>query len=285
MKLTNFTDMLDHAQKHHYGLGAFCCCNAETALAAIEAGSKLRSPVLFIASHEETPILTPKGLVEVVKCVAEGCGVPVGLHLDHAPTVDFVRECMDAGFPSVMYDGSSLPFEENIKNTRLVVEEAHSRGIGVEGEIGAIGRCDKSTVEGGKTTLTDVDEAVEFVERTGVDALAVSIGNSHGMYTSLPQLDFELLQEIRNRVNVHLVLHGGSGTPPDQLNEAVRIGITKINVASEIGKAYINGIVDFHNARSGNFWWTHGVLEAKLAARAVVERWMIQLESAGKTDV
>lgn len=285
MKLRNITDMLDHAEKHHYGLGAFCCCNAETALAAIEAGIKLQSPVLFIASHEETPVLGPKGLVDIVKCVAGDCGLPVGLHLDHAPSVEFVRECMDAGFPSVMYDGSGLPFEENVKNTRMVVEEAHGRGIGVEGEIGAIGRCDKSTVEGGETTLTDPDEAVEFVERTGVDALAVSIGNSHGMYTTLPNLNFELLKEIRSRVNVHLVLHGGSGTPPEQLNEAVRIGIAKVNVASEIGKAYINGIVDFNNAKNGNFWWTHGVLEAKLAAKAVVERWMHQLGSEGKAGL
>lgn len=270
--------MLEHAARDHYAVGAFNYCNAETAQAAVEAGVALRSPVMFIIGPWEIPLLGAKMVVKLAEIVAASADVPVCLHLDHAEDVDLVKECIDAGFPSVMMDASKYEFEENIRLTRLVVEMARPLGVTVEGELGAVGRVDDSTPEGGAgDTLTIPSQAAEFVERTGVDALAVGIGNAHGIYTKRPVLDFERLAEIRQAVSVPLVLHGGSGTPPEQLHRAIDIGISKVNVASEIGRAFMKAI-----GNTEKTWYAHTLVEAKAAAREVVERWMRELGSAGR---
>jgi len=277
--------MLEEAQKNHYAVGAFNYCNAESAQAIAEVGCELRSPVMLITGPWEVPILGAKMLADIAKWVAAEASVPVCLHLDHATEIELVRECIEAGFPSVMIDASRHNFEENIRLTKMVVDMAHPRGITVEGELGAVGRVDDSTVEGeGESSLTEPDRAAEFVERTGVDALASAIGNAHGIYTQRPILDFERLTAIRNATGIPLVLHGGSGTPADQLHQAIDIGISKVNVASELGRAFLNAIERFDESRDHKAWWGHAIIDAKSAIKQVVARWTKELGSVGKVE-
>lgn len=282
-RLVGLTEMLDSAQRRHYAVGAFNFCNAETAQAVTEVGFALRSPVMFITGPWEIPLLGASTLVELAESVAARVDVPVCLHLDHATDLRLVEECIEAGFPSVMMDASHCDFEENVRLTKLVVQMAHARGITVEGELGAVGRVDEASVEGnGGASLTEPERAAEFVERTGVDALAVAIGNAHGIYTQRPELDFDRLQEIRDITDAPLVLHGGSGTPPDQLRRAIDIGISKVNVASEIGRAYIDAIQQSVTNKNGKTWYAHALVDAKDAVKQVVGRWMVELGSAGE---
>lgn len=283
MELIGLTTLLDDAQKNHYAVGAFNYCNAETAQAIVEIGSELRSPVMFITGPWEIPLLGAEMMVDIVKWLAARTDVPVCLHLDHAVDVDLVKECIEAGFPSVMMDASQCDFEENIRLTKMVVDMAHAKGITVEGELGAVGRVDDSSVEGeGPAALTDPQKAAEFVERTGVDALATAIGNAHGIYTQRPVLDFPRLEAIRKATGVPLVLHGGSGTPADQLHRAVEIGISKVNVASELGRAFLNAIEEFDQAKNGKAWYAHALVDAKSAVKQVTGKWMKELGSAGR---
>ncbi len=284
MELVSLKPMLDEARRGGYAVGAFNFCNAETALATIEAGRELRSPIMFITAPMEMLMLGPRLAVQLIRWMANEVDVPVCLHLDHATSIDDIRECIDAGFPSVMIDASRESFEENIRLTRLVVEMARPRGIAVEAELGAVGRVDAATFEGAGSVsgLTDPGQAAEFVERTGIDALAVAIGNAHGIYTQRPVLDFERLEAITNAVPVPIVLHGGSGTEPWQLEKAVQLGICKVNVASELARAYLNGINGAMEREKGNIWYSFALNEGKEAVKQVVARWMRQLGSAGR---
>jgi len=285
LELVGLNPMLEEAQKNHYAVGAFNYCNAESAQAIAEVGCELRSPVMLITGPWEVPILGAKMLADIAKWVAAEASVPVCLHLDHATEIELVRECIEAGFPSVMIDASRHNFEENIRLTKMVVDMAHPRGITVEGELGAVGRVDDSTVEGeGESSLTEPDRAAEFVERTGVDALASAIGNAHGIYTQRPILDFERLTAIRYATGIPLVLHGGSGTPADQLHQAIDIGISKVNVASELGRAFLNAIEQFDESRDHKAWWGHAIIDAKSAIKQVVARWTKELGSVGKVE-
>lgn len=283
MELIGLNPMLEEAQKNHYAVGAFNYCNAETAQAVAEVGCKLRSPIMFITGPWELSLLGVKMMADIARWVAKEADVPVCLHLDHASEIDLVRECIEAGFPSVMMDASQYDFEENVHLTKMVVDMAHPKGITVEGELGAVGRVGESTVEGaGEASLTDPDKAAEFVERTGIDALASAIGNAHGLYTQRPVLDFERLEAIRNATGVPLVLHGGSGTPSDQLHRAIEIGISKINVASELARAYLDAIKRFQESKEGNKWYAFALMDSKAAVSEVVARWMQELGSANR---
>jgi tagatose 1,6-diphosphate aldolase GatY/KbaY len=281
--LIGLTPLLNHARKYRYAVGAFNFGNAETAQAIVEAGESLGSPVLFIYAPSEVRLYGAQAVVDIARCLAARTSIPVGLHLDHTGDIETVQHCIEAGFPSIMIDGSALPFNDNVRLTKAVVALAHERGVAVEGELGAIGRVDDSTPEGSKiSTLTDPQQAAEFARLTGVDALACSIGNAHGIYPQQPHLDLDRLARIRELTSTQLVLHGGSGTPADQLRKAIEIGITKVNVASEIGRAYLGGINDCMARTGGKEWWVHALIEGKQEVRKVVERWMHQLGSAGK---
>jgi ketose-bisphosphate aldolase len=272
--------MLEEARQDGYAVGAFNFANAETAQAIVEQGAALRSPTLMMIGPWETPLLGAGFVVDIAKRLAERADVPVCLHLDHASEVGPIRECIEAGFPSVMIDASRCEFEENVRRTKVVVDMAHAKAVAVEGELGAVGSVGDS-VEGDRAaSLTDPRQAAEFVERTGVDALAVAIGNAHGIYTQRPELDFERLQAIRDATGVALVLHGGSGTPSAQLHRAIEIGVAKVNVASELSQAYLGAIRE--RLASGNAWYSHAMMEAKAAFGQVVARWMRELGSAGK---
>jgi tagatose 1,6-diphosphate aldolase GatY/KbaY len=181
-----------------------------------------------------------------------------------------------------MLDYSLRPFQENVEALQRVVAKAHPRGVTVEGELGTLGQVDDVTVEGGKTTtLTDPDVAARFVEATGIDTLAVSIGNAHGIYTTLPQLDFERLAKIHKAVSIPLVLHGGSGTPPADLQRAISLGIAKINVATELITAMRKSL--FHQWGAGkNLWAPVAQAVAIEAMIPVLEKWLRLTGAAGR---
>ncbi len=280
-ELTTLKTMLAAARDGRYAVGGFDFCNAETAQAVLAVAQKLRSPAMLISAASELRLCGIAETVKIVRLLAEAYDVPLCLHLDHTDNYEEVCEAVDAGFSSVMIDGSHFPFEENVELTRRVVRYAHAKGVSVEGELGAVGQNKDAQHEGvGPQSLTDPEQAAAFVEQTGVDALAVSIGNAHGLYAKRPELDFELLREIGRRVAVPLVLHGGSGTPSDQLHRAIELGIRKVNVASEIGKAFTETFVSKMNA--GGTWWVFALQDAKAAIGPVVERWIKQLGSDGK---
>lgn len=283
MELVGLDRMLKEAQANHYAVGAFNFCNVESAQATMEKGCELRSPVMYIIGPCEIPLLGAKTMATIARLMAAEADVPVCLHLDHATSIDLVKECIEAGFPSVMMDASQYAFDENVRLTKMVVDMAHAKGITVEGELGAVGKVDNSVMEGEvATSLTLPEEAAEFVERTGIDALAIAIGNAHGIYTQSPELDFERLQAIRDAVSVPLVLHGGSGTPADQLHRAIDIGISKVNVASELSRAFMNTLHSYYDTHDGKGWYAYALGDAKRAVAQVVERWMMELGSVNR---
>jgi tagatose 1,6-diphosphate aldolase GatY/KbaY len=208
--------------------------------------------------------------------------VPAALHLDHGDSFEMVDECIRAGFTSVMLDYSLRPFEENVQALQRVVAKARPKGITVEGEIGCVGKVDDVTVEGGHaSTLTEPSDAARYAEMTGVDALAVSIGNAHGIYTRLPVFDFDRLEKIRDAVSVPLVLHGGSGTQPEYIQRAVSLGMAKINVASELCKAFRDTYsADHANGKIG--WLPTTLAAARKSMGEVMTKWFILTGAAGK---
>jgi len=260
MLVTN-KEILSTAKAEGYAVGAFNINNLETLLAVVEASVEERSPTIVAVTPSAIKYAGLKYLVRMVKAATESAPVPMSLHLDHGEDVETVSKCVDAGFTSVMIDGSHLNFEENISLTKHVVDLAHSKGVSVEGELGRLAGIEESTVEEKEAILTDPNAAKEFVERTNVDALAVAIGTSHGAYKfkAEPKLDFERLKTIRKRVKVPLVLHGASGVPswivekatkygaelsgakgiPDEhIKKAVSLGITKINIDTDLRLAF-----------------------------------------------
>ena len=241
MKFAPMKEILDLAEKKGIAYGAFVTVSYDSALAAIEAGSELNVPVIFITGTDCCELMGGfEGTVETVKRAAKNAMVPVALHADHFRTYEDCVAAIKAGYSSVMIDGSSLPFEENVALTRKVVEFAHPLGITVEGELGKlVGEEGDLIVKGPEAAQTDPEEARRFVEETGVDCLAVSIGTQHGAYIAAPHLNIPRLQAIREVVDVPLVLHGGSGTPTDQVQDAIRHGIRKINVATDVLTAMV----------------------------------------------
>jgi len=275
-------ELLADAVRGGYAVPSFCVWNAESARVVLEAASDLKAPVVVMCGPGEFRVLPPEAMAGAIRAVAAGFAARAALHLDHGDSPDLVRRCLDAGFTSVMLDYSARPFDENVEAMCGVAAMARPAGATVEGELGAIGRADDIVQEGGgHPTLTDPDQATEYVRRTGVDALAVSIGNAHGVYTTLPRLDFERLAAIRSRVDVPLVLHGGSGTPEEDLRRALSLGIVKVNVASELVQA-VRGLLEEEFRAPRRRWLPQVLGEAAGAAAPVVARWIRRTGAAGR---
>jgi fructose-bisphosphate aldolase class II len=240
--LTTLKEVLADARARRYAVPAFDCVEDVMVRAILETAEAHKAPVVMMCLE---PDLRGNGWVYVpglIKAAAAHHNVPVVLHLDHANSLELIRRAIDGGFTSVMIDGSSLPFAENVRLTRAAVEMAHPRGISVEGELGHVGGMDLEATLRRDSVLTEPDEVARFVEQTGVDALAVSIGTSHGVYQSLPNLNIERLKELHAISTVPLVLHGGSGTPEDQIRNAVRHGICKLNIYADCRIAMGRGL-------------------------------------------
>jgi len=275
--------LLQEALAGGYAIPAFCVWNAETIEAVLQTAQALKAPVIIMSGPAEFGLLPPSRMAAVARTIAENCNVRAALHLDHGDSQEVVDSCLDAGYTSVMLDYSRRPYAENAGALKQVVTKAHSRGVTVEGELGKVGQVDQATVEGGvSAALTDPDTAARFVEETGIDALAVAIGNAHGIYTVLPQLDFDRLAGIHAAVSIPLVLHGGSGTPEPDLQRAISLGIAKVNVASELVKAQRSCLLE-QWGESRNLWVPVAQTLAIKAMIPVLEKWLRITGAAGRS--
>lgn len=234
--LANFNTVLKEAYEQGYAVGAFNCYNYETFKGAIDCAQEMNQPVIVAFGEKYLKNMSLETAAAIVKSLAEHLSIPVCLHLDHCSDMSVVYKAIKAGFNSVMYDGSALPFEENLKNTKLVCEVAHACGVTVEAELGSLqaGLHSHEGTADDKEVYTDPVSAQRFVKETGVDALAVSIGTVHGMYKGKPDIRVDILKEINAMTNIPLVLHGGSGTPEEDIRNCIKNGIAKINVNTEI---------------------------------------------------
>jgi fructose-bisphosphate aldolase class II len=235
--------MLTHAYENQYGVGAFSAHNAETIQAILWAAEEEQAPVMIQIGQKVIQYIGLEEMKRMVDIFAKDTTVPVCIHLDHSRQYEQTLKAIQLGFQSVMFDGSGLPFEENVKITKRVAEIAALLGIGSEGEIGKIGGTeDDITVAEEDALVTDVDEAVTFAEQTGIDYIAVSIGTAHGIYEKTPNLRFERLKDISEAVKRPVVLHGGSSVPDEQVQKAINLGVAKINIDTELRQAFTLGV-------------------------------------------
>ena len=225
-------ELLNEARQHRYAVPGFNCVADVMIRGIIDRAERIRTPVFLMLYVGEIDDKTWWYYPTLIRAVAERCTIPIVMHLDHAPELDQIRAALDNGFTSVMFDGSDLSFDQNVEMTRKTVEIAQPYGATVEAELGLVGGFGHGDVDI-PNVLTQPDEVVTFVERTGVDSLAVSIGTAHGVYQQLPKLDIPLLKELNAASKVPLVLHGGSGTPDEQIRAAVENGICKFNVYAD----------------------------------------------------
>ena len=235
MTLINPLIFIKKAEENKVAIAAFNVHNMETIQAVIEAAYEERAPVII----QTTPgTLKHAGIPYIAACVkvaAEIYNIPIALHVDHCNSYKMIVQCVQNGYTSVMIDGSKLPYDENVALVRKVVEIGSYAGVAVEGELGKIGGTeDDMFVHDREACFTVPEEAKSFVQATGIDTLAIAIGTAHGVYKGEPKLDFERLTQIRNMLTLPLVLHGASGVPDDSIREAIKRGISKINIATEL---------------------------------------------------
>lgn len=236
--LVNMKDILDAANRDGYAVMAVNSVNMEMARAVIGAANEEHSPIIVqLGKGQMARHAHPDDIIPMLLDMARRADVPVCLNLDHGPDFEAEVDAMHRGFTNVMIDASSLPFEENVRRTRQIVDLAHAQGISVEAELGHVGQAADGD---GKTAdmYTNVEQAKEFVARTGIDALAVAIGTAHGKYPDgyVPKLDFERLRELKTALKMPLVLHGGSGSGEENIRKAVAGGINKINVYTDVSR-------------------------------------------------
>lgn len=281
--LITMSEMLKIAKENHFAVGAYNISDANIFKAVVEKAEELKAPAIIAIHPDELRFISEEFIAYIKERIIKS-SVPFVLHLDHGATVKDVVTAINNGFTSVMIDGSHLPFDENAKLTKEVVEIAHTVGVSVEGELGTIGDTGTS-IEGGVTeiTYTKPEEADEFIRRTGIDSLAIAIGTAHGIYPEnfVPKLKLDILDEVANTVDIPLVLHGGSSNSDEEINKAVGKGIQKINISSDTKKAFfhkLQGLLD------SDVMWEPNVLFPPCieAAKEIVEYKMNLFNSVDK---
>jgi ketose-bisphosphate aldolase len=275
-------DLLGRAFRGGYAVPAFCAWNAETMELILGVAERMRAPVILMSGPGEFTVLSPAAMAAAARAMEGLHHASAALHLDHGDSMDMVRACVEARYTSVMLDFSARSYEENAQGLRDVVALARPKGISVEGEIGRIGKADDATAEGGAgSAYTKVSDAVRYVKDTGVDFLAVSVGNKHGFYQGTPHLEFGLLAELHAAVPVPLVMHGGTGIPEKDIQKSIGLGIAKVNVASEL----VHGVRTRLSEQWGkgeNLWTPLAMGEAKKVMVPVVEKWFRVTGAEGK---
>ena len=252
--LVTTKEMLLDAQKNHYAVGAFNIENLEFVMAVLAAAEETKSPVIMQTTPGTVKSAGLDYFYGMVKAAAERASVPVALHLDHGDGFDRCMQALRVGYTSVMIDGSHESFEDNIALTASVARVGAAMGVPVEAELGKVGgKEDDGPAVEGENPYTDPDEAREFVERTGCTSLAIGVGTAHGVYTETPHIEQDVVKAIRAAVDVPLVLHGTSGVPDDQVAEAVKNGICKVNYATELRQAYTKGFMGYMAENPGCF--------------------------------
>jgi len=243
MPLVTTKELLEKAMREKYAAGAFNANNIEMVQAIIEAAEEENAPVILQASQGAIKYAGLENVVAIVKNAAAIAKVPIALHLDHGTDYEQNVKCLRMGFTSLMFDGSKLPYEENVSITRKVVEMGHAVGVPVEGEIGKIaGTEDHITVSEVEASMTESEEALRFVQDTGVDSLAVAVGSVHRMKKKEAKLDHERIGKIAELVKIPLVLHGSSGVMDDEMKKGIKEGLCKINVATQLNMAFVEGM-------------------------------------------
>jgi tagatose 1,6-diphosphate aldolase GatY/KbaY len=283
MKFRTAKELIEKAERDGYAVCAFCAWNAEIMNLVLKTAQEMNSPVMIMGGPSEFELLPPAQAAATANAIAQSYDVPAALHYDHGNSIDVLKDCLDNGFTSVMLDLSKLSFEENVQGMKEAVGISKPFGATVEGELGAVGRIDDGYREGAVASkLTDPANAQQYVEETGVDMLAVSIGNVHGIYTSLPKFDFDLLKEIHETVSVPLVLHGGSTTPEPDIKQSIELGIRKINVASELVKCVRDSLLEqWQQDPQKNPWVPSALAEAVSGIPDILRRWMKMVGSEG----
>ena len=287
--LVTMKEMLEDARINHYALPAFDISNYDMMKSVLEACEEEGSPALLMALGVDLQGRDMNLLSSMIRSASEHFNIPICLHLDHATDFEFIKRAIDSGFSSVMYDGSVLDFENNAKNTAEITKYAHAHGVTVEAELGHVGNASVGSIsETGTDTdpgesLTVPQEVADFVDITDVDALAVAIGTSHGVYQKTPELRIDRLDEITEVCDRPLVLPGGSGTPDDQMQNAIHHGITKINIYSDVVGAMNKGLKDKLNSVENPSTWPFIVFEdARNMMKEVVKGKLRTFGSAGR---
>lgn len=242
MALVTTKQLLLDAQKGGYAVGAFNVENMEMVQAVVAAAEELRSPVIMQTTPSTVKYANLNYFYENVKVAAQESSVPVVIHLDHGNSFELAMQAYRTGYTSIMIDGSHEGFEDNIALTSAVVKACHPGEVPIEAELGKVGGKEDDLDGGEGDPYTNPQEAAEFVERTGIDSLAVAIGTAHGVYKGVPKLDFSRLSEIRKAVSIPLVLHGTSGVPDEDVAECIKRGICKVNYATDLRIAFTKGI-------------------------------------------
>jgi len=238
-------DYFQKTKKEKWAIGQFNFSTIEQLRAILEAGKELKSPLILGTSEGEVEFLGIKEVIALVEISKTKYQTPVFLNLDHGKNLELIKKAIDFGYNCIHFDGSNLNFKENVKLAKKIVKYAHKKGVLVEGELGIIkgeSRIHKSGIKISKEILTSPEAAEDFVKKTNVDSLAVSIGNVHGVYQQMPKIDFERLKEIEKKVNVFLVLHGGSGIEKKEIKKAIKLGISKVNFNTELRIAWKKGL-------------------------------------------
>ena len=267
MSLVTMREILPYAEEKKIAIPAFNIDTMEITQAILETVEEENCPAIIAVGQAAIKDGKLESLAATVRTLAKDMKTPVVLHLDHGQSVEQVVKALCAGFTSVMIDGSKLSFEDNIAVTQEVVRIANAAGASVEAELGAIlGSEDNISHDDSKPFLVRVQDVIDFTAAVKVDALAVGIGNAHGLYKGRPNLDFQRLQEVRDVTDVPLVLHGGSGIPDDMIQTAIEIGIRKINVATEIRMAYVEGLLS--GSANGDYYEMVKAGKASVKARA-----------------
>jgi len=290
MSIENAKGMLIKATQGKYAVGAFNVTDFVQMEGVIEAAVNKKSPLIIQTSVEPSKFYGSKMMVAAFRALAESAPIPICLHLDHCPDVDYCKKCADASYTNIMIDASKQSFEENIRQTKEVVDYCHKVGdISVEAELGIVNRTeDEIKVVENENLLANPQQSVEFVEKTGVDLFAPAIGTAHGVYaTKDPKVDFERLGKIFQLVNgkgirVPLIVHGGTGLPPQTVAKLIALGGSKFNVSTELKYTLIDTTFDYITEHRKEYNPGKINTAVKNAIRVAVEKWIDMLGSAGK---
>lgn len=283
MFIISSSHMLKKAQVEHYAIPAFNIHNLETMQVIVETAAELGSPVILAGTPGTYSYAGTENIVAIANALAKQYNLPLALHLDHHESFDDITQKIAAGIRSIMIDGSHEAFRDNITLVKRVVDYAHRFDVSVEAELGRLGGVEDDLVVDSKDALyTNPQQAAEFVEKTGIDSLAIAIGTAHGLYKSEPKLDFERLSQIREAVDIPLVLHGASGLLEQDVQECIRRGISKVNVATELKIAFSDALKNYFinnpDANDPRYY----MQPAKAAMKEVVQKIITTCGSAGK---
>ena len=282
-KILSTREMLKKAQREKYAVPAFNIHNLETLEVVVETAAELKSPVILAGTPSTIAYAGGEFIVAMAEAAAEKYNIPIAIHLDHFEVIDEIKHFVDLGFKSTMIDASHAPFEENIEIVKKVVEYAHKYDATVEAELGRLGgQEDDLIVDEKDSKYTNPKQAREYVERTGIDSLAVAIGTAHGLYKGEAKLDLDRLKEIRDMVDVPLVLHGASDVPDELVKKAISLGICKVNVATDLKIPFSDAVkkyfIENPEANDPRKYMTPG----KEAMKKVVEHKIMVCGSNGK---